>query len=77
MIVFRRHRDLCEAAVERDVSSLTVSVRHDVPFTAAIGEVSGLEVDMVIAIVNEGKIVFVVIDIDVHIFVSVHVLVDL
>ena len=34
------------------------------------------EVDMVIAIVNEGEIVFVVIDINVHIFVSVHVLVD-
>ena len=56
---------------------MAVGVRHDVPFTATVGEVSWLEVDMVIAIVNEGEIVFVVIDINVHIFVSVHVLIDL
>ena len=77
MIIPWRHRDLGKAAVERDVPTLAIGVGHDIPLTAAVGEVFWLEVDVVVAVVDEGEVVFVIVYVYVHIFVSIHVLVDL
>jgi len=59
------------------VSSLAVGVGHYIPLTAAVGEVFGLEMDVVVAIVDESEVVIVIINIYVHVLVAIHILVNL